>query len=50
MFTRNIGRLHSDIECIELSEEEIEIRNWCYDVYKYKSLYGFKSSTEQEVI
>lgn len=50
MFIRHISRLHSDLECIELSEEEIEIRDWCYDIYKYKTVYGFKSSTTQEVI
>lgn len=50
LFVRNISRLHSDFECVELTDEEADVRDWCYDIYKYKNIYGFKSSTEQTVI
>ena len=36
--------LHSDSECIELSETQKEIQNFCFTVWRYSQKYGFKPS------
>lgn len=39
-FIRELSLLHSDFECVNLTEEEKEINDWCYTIYKYNSNYG----------
>ena len=44
--SRDLLPLHSDYECIELSEEQQRAKEIAYSYWGYNKFYGFKDSTD----
>ncbi len=49
LIERLASELHSDSECIELSETQQEIREFCFTVWRYSKEYGFRPSQSIEL-